>query len=71
MRQKNFFIRLDRLADAVIWRGPFLALWKAGNERVQLIFDFFPIPIGHRCLCARQNCPDGRLTRFAGSIPNH
>ena len=43
---------LDRLANAVIWRRPFLALWKAGHEPIQLIFDFFPIPIGHRCLCA-------------------
>ena len=52
VRQKSLFVRLDRLANAVIWRRPFLALWKAGHQPVQLIFDFFPIPIGHRCLCA-------------------
>jgi hypothetical protein len=30
-------------------------LWKAGHQPIQLTFDFFPIPIGHRCLCAHQS----------------
>jgi hypothetical protein len=48
VRQKSFFVPLDRLANAVISRRPLLALWKAGHQPVQLILDFRPIPIGHR-----------------------
>jgi hypothetical protein len=56
VRQKNPFVRVDRLGNAVIWRRQLLALGTlGGHEPGQFVFDFFPIPIGHSCLCARQS----------------
>ena len=48
MRQKRLLVDSDCLTIVVISRHLLVAFLKARHERIQLIFDFYPVPIAHR-----------------------